>query len=530
MSKSRFSIDLNTMNFPFQFSLKKFGQILPAPEAENVIPNLVYAENVIPTAEGFTSVGFESYQKVLTGETEYKNVDVYPVYNEATETGYVVYDRTNTRVFVYAPQYGNRELNISSSEHQIFVFFFRKQSYLFHKDVGLFKFDVNFQFVSVPITGLFAGQIKGIIASLNYLIAWDTNRIYWSDPINFTNFDPTGTTSLAGSTSVLSIKGEIQMVLPFPKGFVIYTNGNATIARFTQNVRNPWLFEEIKNSSGVTSTNQVTSDENLGMHFVWSSSGLGLVTGENFDYPFTEVTELLAGTRIEEVQFVQGNSPHDINVAVQTNIKYSVKISFVANRYLAISYGLYEHSYNWALLYDIHLKKWGKINHDHCDIFNFVPPQKEGGVSASETLTPRYEALQMMNASAKDFLPKDYDYAFWGKDFALLQTDGTVVRVTSRNLDDDNLQWNSTVLISNIALTKDRYSELSEIRVNGQTSDAEIFVRSEDTTLDSFYEVYSDPKYQWYLCRSVGRSHDLLLRGRFNISSLSVGLIRQGVL
>lgn len=542
MALTKFTLDTEKADFPFLSRLAKKGTVIPHLDQERVVPIPIYVDNVVPTAEGITSIGYLAYSNVFELDApidyEYYKAKVFPIYSSVGETGYIILDISAAKIKVYAPQVGiSQVLEYASSEIVPSVFFFRDRSWLFHPDLGLRFINTEFQLEEQALEGINTANLLGMTSAISYLIGYDEDTIYWSDPINFAQFDPTPSTSNANFTSVLGVKGKINLVLAAPKGFVIYTDGNATRAKFTQNVRNPWVFDELKNSSGVANASQVTDYENLGTHFIWSNAGFGVVGDNSVEYPFSNLTELLAGDLIENIEFVQGNTEQEILLATEIlrGQRYRTAVNFAANRYVAISYGEYDSVFSYVLLYDVHLQRWGRLKVDHVDVFNFIPPKKETDSPAENFFVDETQAAEVFfGAAAMDFLPKDFDFNFWGKDFAVLLPNGDVWRVTSNYKSDPAIKDIGVLIYGEIALTRGRYSELSEIEISGyidyEEDHVEVHVRSKDTTFETFHQAFLDPQLERFVTRSVGRNHEILLRGKFNISTMVVSLIQQGII
>lgn len=539
MAERRVSLDTKTPEFPFDMKLKQSGALSTYLSTDQNVANPIYFENVIPVSNGYASAGFYENNNVLPIDAveDYSEADVYPIYAPSGETGYLIVDYAGLSVKTYGPQIGiAEEISYSASEKPVSVFFLRDRSYFFHPDFGLRY--VNSQFISVSETlkGLIPANLIGMTSCLSYLIAWDDERIYWSDPTDYLEFDPTGVTSNAGSSGVLGVRGKITMVLTAPKGFIIYTAGNITRARFTQNVRNPWSFAELRNSSGVAKSNQVTDYENLGTHFIWSSAGFGIVGDDNVEYPFSQLTEFLDSDILSTVDFVDSAMSTTINEIVETQEKFKVKMSFLANRYIGISYGQYDGMFTDLFLFDLHLNRWGKIKKDHLCAFNFIPPKKETESPASdfydETTPGVTPAEDYLSAAASEFLPRDYDYNYWGKDFALLQPDGFVLKVTVNDKDDASHFNEGVMIYGDVALTLRTHSTISEVNLSGVLdtyADLEVKVRNPEITGDTFYNYTKHPNKQTYYGGVSGLHNQIMIRGKFNLSSIQALLVDDGV-
>lgn len=169
----------------------------------------------------------------------------------------------------------------------------------------------------------------GMTSHQNYLIFWDKDRIYWSNPIDFTDFTPS--IGGGGNTQIAEAAGEIITIVPNLTGLVIYCRGNIVHAAFSGDASNPWIFTAIAGSSGLVSSGQrhlVTSNESLTIQVAVLAEGLVQIT-ENEVTPLSPaVLEAFNDTQIEKkavgiVDFTRKGLPFDpINT-----LEFSTEIS-----------------------------------------------------------------------------------------------------------------------------------------------------------------------------------------------------------
>ena len=214
---------------------------------------------------------------------------------------------------------------------------------------------------------------------------------------NPTDFKPSLATG-SGSSKLTFVRGAIVAVLPIHNGFVIYTTQNAISAYWSGDGTSPWVFREIPGSSGITNPEHVSYDSNYGSHFAWTTSGLMQVSKEAGVLAFPEITDFLTSGRLEdyigdvnksgqgtcEYAFRQLSSEKQIyfNPDAENLIAWSyegqlkIKVGFVGSRYVAISYGMNERLTH-ILVYDLALRRWGKLRIDHVDVFQYNRPSEQ---------------------------------------------------------------------------------------------------------------------------------------------------------
>lgn len=347
------------------------------------IPQVIYFHNVFPTARGLTSLGFDT----LTPPTP----------TLASRANYI---RTcfDERFLYLANSLGNYIwkdngwLNIGgwASSAPVTVTHLHKATYICHEYEGVQKLnEATMQLEQVQLEGLVMGEIKGITHANNYLIAYTKDTIHWSSPIDIEELTPSMETT-AGSIIPLHVRGSIVLCLPFPKGFIIYTTVNAVRVSYTGDIRYPFSFMEVVGSGGIRDNEDVTHESNHDTDYLLSNKGIQSITraeGEAMQL-FPEANDFLTGHYFEDYIGATGKVDHSnvsgnwssesqtwgedtsgYNQLKQTYHKGELKkkIAVVGNRWLVFSYGLT--SLTHAVVFDIVLKRWGKIRLAHVDCF-----------------------------------------------------------------------------------------------------------------------------------------------------------------
>jgi hypothetical protein len=332
------------------------------------IPQILYCHNVMPSAEGFQSIG---YQNVLNDvKANFKRIYTLRDVN-GNENFFAHTSDGNNYVLAFGTTSWVQVNSIPNAlDVMVTVATINGQSYIYFANLGCYMYDaVNNVLVPIILSGLDATQVIGITASSGYMVAWTANSIAWSstvehdvptDPIDFVPSLETG----AGGGNVEAAKGKITFCVPHYLGFIVYTTDNAVASVYSGNARFPFNLREIVNSGGVSDSSLVSFDSSSGNHYAYTTSGLQLVSISQTQTIFPDITDFIAGNIFEDfdetaLQFVYTTLTSQMLKA----------INVIADRYLVVSYGIT--SLTHALVYDIVEKRFGKLKVPHVTCFEW---------------------------------------------------------------------------------------------------------------------------------------------------------------
>lgn len=569
------NIDLTRADIPLLSNFQGSGVYIRGLDTDGEVPQIYYMQNVMPTKEGYTSVRFElttTAAQIPNFPENIEDVNISVIYNSSGNTTYGLEVEAKFYIFNIATGTWDEILSGSDFVYPYSVFFFKGTTYIFHRSLGLYKFGNSFlDLIPVDTSGLTAasgGNLDGIFSmtsALSYLVAITKDTVYWSDPIDETQFDPTPDTSSAGSAQVLALRGKAVMVHEISGGFIIYTEANSISAQYTGSAESPFIFSEIANSSGTFRKYHVTHKSNLELHFAWTNTGLQQITLQGSTPIFPEYTEYISGNRWEFY-----NKTDDI-VMQRIIASFSTKLTYINSRYLALSYGPSDLIYSHVLMYDTVLKRWGKIAQDHYCIFNFIPPNADGGMTYNDLAAFTYGGLA--NFTYANFLPRLTESAYTSGSFGMLDSKGQIQKIEWA--DSDSPVGDGILLIGNITLTRTKLTELNEIESYGLLGEVGIAARSvaydkdwvdfitdydpEDTGLYegemdfgsafSVFQVYENGERKQYIGHAgflgyphvaaypsqvywygteTGKIHEIKVRGNFTLTSLVPKLVDMG--
>ena len=279
---------------------------------------------------------------------------------------------------------------ISAEGKQVSRAYVNGRTFICYAGLGIYEYDsVANTFSKLTLTGLTDAEVTGIGASNNYLIAFTDITVYWSSLIDPLDFVPSVLTG-AGFSIPQDVKAKITTVIGTSGGFIIYTAKNAVAAVYTNNIRAPFSFKEVNNAGGITTYEQVTSDQSAGPQYAWTTGGLQKVTPQGSESISAAINDFLAGGKYESWDSVNKR----LVLMTGGGVEFGVKVTYIASRFLILSYSVDGTStYQYAIVYDTILKRWGKLRFDHNDCFAYPYPNVFGDLAHSDLAGTSYEAI-----------------------------------------------------------------------------------------------------------------------------------------
>lgn len=519
MAQVRYRANLSAKDFVFSSQnwgrsviLKQFDQnfsrqiVSPTdPDKDIGIPQIFYGHNIMPAAQGFQSVGIKQivggpnipanevfqilpWENGTTGYYGYFLIQL--VSNNGTIVTYNIYGIT--AFFGVWSYLGTAACPIAAANLRFTSALVGGTTYLYAPLLGCYSYDGT-TFSSVTLTGLTASQIIGITQSFGYMIAWSTSAVAWSSTLTPTDFTPSLITG-AGGGSVTALKGGINLCSHHTFGFIVFSQLNCVAAIYSGNSRYPFNFREVIGGGGVSTKDQLIDlDSESGNLYAYTSAGVQIVSVTQAQTVFPEVTNYVGGSRFEDF--------NDATLSfIETDITAGLfykQLNVVANRYLVISYGITQTTpqiYTHALVYDIAMKRWGKIKFTHVQAFE--------GLFNNPTL------LSVQANARTSFCLLDPNGNIYQVDFSqLATTGGTIILgkyqhardrlITLEQIDLEYVQ-NTANLTVNVLPTLDGKTFLSPVPVTAIAAT-------------------NAPQYP---CRVTGMNHSLLIQGVFQLNSL----------
>ena len=540
MAQQRHRVNLSAANFPFSQTF--FGQsVIVGKQDQNFnrevdsnadsdkdrgIPQVYYCHNVVPTGQGFQSVGFT------------QRISPYTPAAADFDGVFILRDGDDNR-FLFCPAAGKNYIWDSfnfawvanafpvgsvTSKTLVTVAFIRGITYVCYAGYGTFVYDLTTRtFVRQVLGGLVDANVQGLCAAQGYLIAWDsTTGIAWSNPTNELDFVPDVTTG-AGGGSVYDLRGNITACVPINNGFITYSKNNAVGASYSGNTTFPFVFKEVAGSGGIYGIHQVSYDDNTGTHYAYTTIGFQSLNKSDSKQGFPEVTDFLAGKIYEDFDAATSTFTTEYLASV-----LQVKVNICGNRYVVVSYGkttVYSH----ALIYDLTFKRWGKLRRDHVDVFSFEKPNLYDVITYTQLLLLGTLYSDLYDTSYADLVAGNYNQPNLPKEsIGLLSNDGTIVTADFDIKQTNNL---GVLLLGKFQFVRDHFMQAHAVEVENVQSDASDFLCKLLPTLDGKNFIAAvDPTatlinlglYRKYGFHTSAKNLSALFTGTFYLSSVQL--------
>jgi len=504
----------------------------PAPlgsteDRDKGIPEALYMHNVLPSKYGYKSIAYDSVIDPVTGSTGFKRI--FPVKDFAGNRGHIAITDSRTYLITSAnPVWKDVTPAGQPSYADVTVADATGSSFICYSKFNIFTIDLVLGTLSIaaltwdsPTTN---ASIVGIASSNNYLLAHDGATLYWSSALNVLDFKASQITG-AGNGTPTAMVGAIIALAKVGIGFAIYCQGNIVVATFSGNVQYPWIFKEAPNGAGISGVYSISLTGDEGSNYAWTTAGLLKVTLAGCTSVHPEVTDFLSGRLIDDFDPVTNTF-----TITKLTSEPSIKVAYIASRYLCISYG--QSGLNYAIIYDAALKRWGKIKLDHVQIFDLSFGIKNSDiVTISDFGTLTYADFGL--ATYADWVPPSPNQAAEAKhSLAFLQADGTIKLA---NFDYQNYNADAVLLMGKYQVFRANTLAVQGFTVETIESGNNDFSVGVLTSLDGKnfqpaitpYEVISDNIREYY-CMTIGQNHAIKFNGSFHIVGLVVIFTKNG--
>jgi hypothetical protein len=510
MAIQRFKLALNAATFPLISTKAQRAVIIPGMDVAPRTPRgffgeqssidanlaqLIYAENVMPVAEGIHSVGYSR----RIAPTIAKDFDSIFALRDADENT-VLYSPAKGKNYIYDDDAGawastpladliapatfapgsdpaNSKVTYAYVDGKTFVCFSKLRTgadptYL---DASIYRWTgtelepANGILANVPFP---AGSIDGIASSNGYLLIWSGLEIAWA-PFNGTAFDyefyANGNFTGAGRQIPEDIQGNIRAVLSLAGGFAMFTDRNAIAASYhAQALQAPWVFREIPDAGGLESYEQATVEGTLGSVYAYTTAGMQQISLNSAKLIMPAVSDFLAGRQIEHYRY-------DTQELYQgaVNLDKFIKLSNIANRYLVISYGTFPGIYSYALVFDKVLERWGKLRMVHRDCFYYNYGTVAGALTYAAVHDVPYDSPELgtyaeAGTTSNAFTSAEHSLAF------LKDTGEVVVANWSDQL--RTVPDEAVAIVGRVQLSRAAHVQLNVVEVE-KVVDAEVYIQ-----------------------------------------------------
>jgi hypothetical protein len=488
-------------------------------QKEKQIPQAYYVHNVMPSGQGYQSIGYIEKIPAKVGTTDFRDAFIIrdPDENKALLSPSAgknyIFDRNFNEWRSISPI-------LAAENALVTVAYIEGDTYIYYEKIGAFKYNRLTQLLDpVVLVGLVAANINGICSANGFLLAWDDlNNIYRSQAGDVLNFTPDPALG-SGSGIPEDIRGKIVILLPIANGFIVYTTANAVGAVFQQNIRYPFIYREIEGSAGIIRGDHVSWQDNLGEHYVWTIAGLQKVNKTKAAPIFPEATDFIVSKIFEDFNTVT-NTFEVTKLASQVNIHLTV----VGARFIVISYGIGTTEFTHAIVHDLAYKRFGKLKINHVDCFTYFVSNLSGeitwemlaGLSWDDLGDTTWDDFAFQVATKET--PKEI-LAFLGKDG----------QVQVANFDLVHNNDTGVIILGKYQYIRERLLVMDEIHVEnvdqGNNFDL-ILLSSMDgkniSKVSSPFLASSSGQFREYKSRERGLNHSIGAKGTFHLASLEL--------
>lgn len=365
----------------------------PAGEQKDAgIPQAIYMENVIPTVNGFQSVGYVAGTPIP--EPSSRNVLKSFYFG-----GAVILSRGNSNGGLDRDVITNN-INCSNSwvtatgtiPSPVFdasIASARGTNYWFDGTkfltftINPVDKQINFVDETFAFSGVIPADVKYICSSYNYLILLlKDGSIRWSsttDPRNFVPSLVTGAGSIVPQDSTKSA-----FLVSNPEGFIIYGEEGAIFAQYTGNARYPFKFITVTDAGGYSYDWQIAGSTLSGSHYgISNSNKVQLINNAVATVVAPEISTYLEREQYKDVFNYTTNE-----FSKEAYFRpFPTRIYYLLDRYIVISMVTTNvpvaRPFQFCFFYDKLLQRYGVLKVDHQRIFAdetticFVPSAAE---------------------------------------------------------------------------------------------------------------------------------------------------------
>lgn len=481
------------------------------------IPQALYMENVMPTSNGYQSVGYRDTgnlpAKIAPGPGVATTRQVMPLFFG---------DASNPKVITVAFRNAPSSVENIATDFQAIptvwtpctgadVFsgnfaagisnaYVRGTNYLCD-GVSVYKANnpsgnvVDFTNIGGTITGITVADIISICSCANYLIALlKDGTVAWSSTTTPTDFTAS-LVSGAGSIIPADIQSPVSFLTEAPNGFYIYCITGVIYAAYTGNSRYPFKFSAIENAGGYTYATQVNGnrtkntqyaiDDSFNIHVI-NPNGATLIAAELSTFLERQVRYDLFNSSTNEFSF----ATFDLTDFPNT----TPTLYFALDKYLFLRVGIY------FIVYDILLQRYGKLK------ASFYLAFKQDTVNTEIYFIPTTGAVNVMS-----FDQYDTNYTHSG---VLLLGKFQYVRSRKIQLHKIEIEGPQNTAI----IPSPNFSCFILPSLDGRTFDVAV----------TPYQVSNSGGLASYTAHTTAQNHSILLKGAFNVNTLQLRFSPRG--
>lgn len=568
MTIQRFKLSLNAARFPLVSTEGNRSVFVPGldsaprtpkqyigaePSTDYNTAQVLYMENVMPVAAGLRSAGYTQ----LIAPTVNTDFDtIFPLrdsdenvvlYSPAKGKNYVLNPITSVwESTTHATIWGglwtvaggseaiaNSRVTYAYVDGKTLVCYSRLESVEPTLDMSIMLWNPATATLTPATTSLAnmpfaAGTIDGIASSNGYLLVWSGLSVAWA-AFNGTTFDfspyADGAFTGAGNQIPEDVQGPILAVTGVSGGFMMFTARNCVGASYhAQNSVAPWIFREVPNAGGLATYESMTVEGSLAATYAYTTAGLQRVNLNSAESIHPQVSDFLTGRVLESFDY-------GTKLLAQTAITQDLshKVTNIGNRYVVISFGATAGIYEYALVWDLALERFGKLKFQHTDCFYYGYPPGTTGATYSDLLSVGYDELiatyaDMVTYPTVAVTPAQYAMAF-------LTATGAVHLAHWEDLMRTDTDQGVAVL-GRVQLARARGTQINRVEVDGMNAGtvhiAPSYTGQKTESPVALVTVNADGNNMIFGGAVTQKNCNIIVSGAFELSALIVEAIATG--
>ena len=489
--------------------------------AETTVPMLAFADKILATHYGYKSASEQS----LLDQIAPTATVIFAESLSSTSLGSFVYAYVEDDVITANTGHWiagqdtegtlswTQLLSIPSYGADILITTAAINSRVFIHVAGIITYEFDgTTLTEVTLAGLTTSAILGILSSSGYLIAFTTEKPFWSslsDPLDFVPSDITG----AGSSDVQELYGYIVLCKSAESGFVLYTTVNAVYAVASVDIRFPFVFKEIKGIGGIDSRKSVSYGQSQ-VHLVRSGSSLSKLSKSNVTSALTAINSFLNGSILDTVDA-------DFDIAESFVAAIDAQMLHTRKGELVISYGQEtDDDYEGLVYYVDSLNRYSRLSIAH----SFAVENPFHSIAVWRTIFTFGDTLY------SDY-PSGNSYETLSGGLVRSSTDTSVLLVTSTGelkfIDGQyETATDSVLILGPFQLVREQTSTLVSVDITAATLGSAI-VTIKSTASDGSVRTEVPDGRQInkgirFDTRITGLSHLVCITGSFDLSSVTL--------
>lgn len=535
MGQVTYRANLSSSVFPMTLADAGRAVIIPGPdqnydrrvdptgEQKNAgIPQAIFLQDVMPTPDGYQSVGYRRFtgDMAMAGEVVAKTVPVTclggsQLFVNYLYQGELLRQRSGTDGQSAVTGSSWNEFSTLSSCAV------RGEAYLYASGVNRLYTVVGssstLAFTEItltvtPLNFLTTANIKTILAFANYLIAISSDgTVYWSSTTTPTDF-VVSLVSGSGSTQLSDLRGIYVTAEVCSKGFYIYSTEGALFAQYTGNARYPFKFTVVQNFSGLNLLSIIYTERKVAGGVTFSGNvvidkfgAIKLIDGTTASPLNAEISSHLSHSTVRD------NFSYATNTFTQiVSNTFSAGLFIWMDRYVFISVYDSENDVNsqfsHVIVYDFELKRIGKLAVTHKHVISFNTSQANRG-----------PGIGFVDAVAGVIRYLNFD--IYNSDISFMTCEDHV----------------GVLALGKFQYARSRKIKLEEIEFEGPPNTSEGFIqatsciilpcqdgRNFDAAITPYTAAGTTGGLSQYLCHNTAQNHTILVKGAFSLNTLQL--------